>query len=137
MRKISNLNEQSRIDTSKGDIDEFIETRWSSLVRAVTDSRTKALSLLMLKFNEIRELTRFITESGKFIEYLYTFRTALIKSKEGLTLYKNNERYREDKEIRSTVEHILEDEIPSHIIFIDEFIQKSDIKQIDIPNFDN
>ena len=136
LRKISNLNEKSRINTINGDIDEFTETTINNVVRVVFDSRQKALKLLMSKFSEARELTKFIIESKKFINYLDIFKTTLIKSKEGLMLYKNNERYRDDLNIRSTIDHIMEDEIPSQIALIDHFLktcQDSNILESSLP----
>lgn len=124
LRKIANLNEQSRIDTLKGDIDEYSETIIHHINRSLFDSRDKALKLLIEKYRNVKEITNFIMESGKFIDRLPVIRAALEKSKEGLTLYKSNLLYIDDKKIKSTIEHLLMDEIPSQISSIDSLNQQ-------------
>jgi hypothetical protein len=124
MRKIANLNDKSRIDTTRGDVDEYTEGLVNRINRIMNDSREKALRMLQTKFNDIKEMSRFIIESGKFVDRLDMIKHALEKSKEGLTLYKNNILYVDDAEIKSTVEHILEVEIPAHILMIDEYQAK-------------
>src|SRR5271170_8489506 len=112
MQKIGNLNDKSRINTLNGDIDEYIEGPINKCIRMVFDSRTRALSMLTAKYAEIKEITQFIMESGKFTDRLIQIRIALDKSREGLVLYKGNTLYINDKEIKSTIEHILENKIP-------------------------
>ena len=125
MRKISNLTEHSRICTFQGDVDEFNSSAWFGIVtRAIWHSREKALEVVQSKYNDLREHSQYIMESNQLTEYLPLFRNALQKSKIGLTLYKSNERYRNDNVIRSTIDHLLEEEIPSHIASITTWLEQ-------------
>lgn len=122
LRKIANLSDSSRIDTTRGDIDEFVDTIGGQVYRACFDSRERALKLLLSKYAEVKELVRFIVESGKFTDSLPTLKTSLEKSKEGLLLYKSNVRYKDDKQVKSTIEHLLEEEIPAQITYIESIL---------------
>lgn len=134
MRKIANLNEKSRIDINRDDIDEYTDGIWNQLHRAVFYSRTKALKLILCKYIEIKEITKLIMETGKYTESLGPIKRTIEKTKEGLTLFKSNPLYIGDKDIKSTIEHILEDEIPSQIQIIDKYVKDHPYMAVDEPD---
>jgi hypothetical protein len=136
MRKIANLTNKSRIDTTNGDVDEFTESTYATLHRMLWDSRGRAIRMLIKKFSEIKEITKFIMESNKFTGNLRTIQHSLVKTKEGLTLYKSNPRYINDMKVKSTVEHLLEDDIPCQIATITEYVSRHKIEDADVVELD-
>lgn len=125
LRKIASLTSESRINTLRGDIDEYTESGLiNKLQRVIFDSRNNALEMLKKKYDEIREHTKYIFESGKFTDMLISIKQNLISSREGLELYKNNPRYIDDKAVKSMIEHLLNDEIPAQVKNIDRYIEE-------------
>lgn len=124
MRKIANLTSTSRIDVSNGDIDEFVPTRASEMYRYIFHSRKRVLKTLNDKYSEMKDMVRFIMESANFQEQLSTIKRAIVNTRMGLESYKSNPRYKDDMDIKSNIEHIIQDEIPALIERINIYMRK-------------
>jgi hypothetical protein len=121
--KIASFTSTTRINTLDGDCDEYVDGTYAAVRRAVWDSRSAAQQMLIKKYNQVKELIRFIMESNNetMRNYLPKIRRNLEASKGGLSAYKSNELYVADKKIQATVNHLLNDEIPGQIAVIDHY----------------
>lgn len=135
--KIASFTSTTRINTLDGDCDEYVDGRYASLRRAIWDSRTSTQQMLIKKYNQVKELIRFIMESNNetMLSYLPKIRRNLEASKGGLSAYKNNELYAGDKKIQATVNHLLNDEIPGQIYVIDQYVQEEPARNDDNRKF--
>lgn len=127
LHKISGFTSATRIDTTAGDCDQFVETLMSRIYRALPflgDNRTKAKDMLIAKYKTVKEHTRYIMQSrdAALEAYLPQIRKQLEASREGLTLYRSNPVHTGDPKITSTVDHLLEEEIPGQLAAIDSFV---------------
>lgn len=127
--KISSFTANTRIDTLSGDCDEFVETPTTVFYRAlpfIGDSRDKAQRMLIKKYNEVKEHTKYIMQSNDagLQSYLPKIRRNLEESKKGLHAYKSNALYTTDKKINATVNHLLNDEIPGQLAIIERFLDE-------------
>ena len=121
LHKIAGFTAKTRIDTTSGDCDEFVETPRAVFLRAFTDARSRAREMLLRKYREVKEHTKYIHQSNdqQLKKYLPQLRKQIEASIAGLTLYKSNERHKDDKKITTTVDHLLEEEIPGQLAAID------------------
>jgi hypothetical protein len=133
LHKVAGFTASTRIDTTAGDCDQFVETFMSKVLRAlpvVGDNRTKAKEMLIAKYKAVKEHTTYIMQSRSDVleAYLPQIRKQLEASKEGLTLYRSNPIHTGDPKITSTVDHLLEEEIPGQLSAIDRFLaEKSQV----------
>lgn len=123
LHKIAGFTSKTRIDTTSGDCDEFIEKFSSSIYRAMWDSRTRAREMLLAKYRAVKEHTKYIVQSRDPVlqKYIPQLRKQIEASRAGLTLYKSNVLYVNDKKITTTIDHLLEEEIPGQLAAIDQF----------------
>lgn len=124
LHKIAGFTSVTRIDTTSGDTDEFVDTFTSKLHRAIFDNRQRARDVLLSKYRAVKEHTKYIMQSNDpvLLAYLPQIRNRLEKTRDGLTLYMNNPLYSGDGKIKSCVEHLLQEEIPGQLNSINEFL---------------
>lgn len=124
LRKISNIPAECQIDTTRGDIDVYVPTYVNMMRRQIWDGRLHMIQLFREKYTEVKEITTYIMESGKYIMSLKIIHHRLVSSKEGLMMIKRSQRYMDDMEIKNNIEHILEDEIPQQLTEIERFLER-------------
>lgn len=124
LHKISSFTSTTRIDTTTGDTDVFIDGFSSNICRIFYDSRQRARDMLLSKYKEIREHTNYIMQSNniRLINQLNSIKICITDSMEGLRLYMENPRYKSDMKIKSAVMHLLKDEIPNQIENINKYL---------------
>lgn len=129
LHKIAKYTATTRIDTTSGDCDEYISSPVADIYRAVFDSRVKARDMLLSKYRAVKEHIKYIITSrdAQLQSYLPQIRKQLEASRAGLTLYKSNLRYANDGKITSTVDHLLDEEIPGQMAQIDTHLNAVNI----------
>lgn len=139
LRKIADINTNQKIDITNGDIDKHVDGRWSNTIRMVKgifiDHRSEIRRAIQQKYADAKELATQIIRStdgcGDWNNLVILVKN-LECSLQGLDNLVQNDNYKEDSKMCVFIKHFREDEVPTLIIKIKEWIGANPTKFKDI-----
>lgn len=125
LRKIAQIPEGKRLDTTSGDI-EILQDGWVDWIWRIAknDGRVKAMDTLKAFYQEVVTMDNDLMETERIdISNLHSICKQLIASMQGLRNIKDCPRYKGDQRVSSVIDFIIEDLLTPHIQKLTEYLK--------------